>query len=180
MFGIFLIIIYIIVIEFIAINLNRSVVRNADMHSNPYVFTVRHSSFSIFFNILVCASLVAFAYFFFTETGAINSRVITALILFTVGFFELIRHLFFKVEVNSNSIHHKGIFKRGNFSFNDINKIEITPFLGLAILYIFVNDKKMLTLYSEAIGYKHFFERLKQEEHIEWINTFADLTESDT
>ena len=153
-------------IEIIAIGLNRLVIRNADMDSDTYLFTVRYTGFSIFTTILTCVGLAYFSYISFTETGAFDIRIITAMVLFVVELFELARRLFFKAEVSGSSIHAKGT----TFSFNDISKIEITRIFGFVLAEVFINDKKVLGLNSEKVGYRHFIERLKREENVQWVN----------
>jgi len=172
LFGVILIIAYVVIAELTAIWLNRSIIRTADMHANIYIFNVRYTGFSIFFSTIMCSSLIAFAYFFTTESGSLDSRSITAIIILVIELFESIKKPFFKVEISGDSINSQSIIRRANFTFNDINKIEITKVFGLIIADIFSNDKKMFTLNSEMVGYSLFIDRLKNED-VEWVNVIG-------
>ena len=68
-----LIIAYVVISEIAALWLDRSIIRNADMNANTYTFNVRYTGFSIFFSIIMCISLIAFAYFFITRSDPLDS-----------------------------------------------------------------------------------------------------------
>jgi len=169
LFGAISIILYVVIIEMIALWLNRSIINNADMHANSYMFTVRYTKFSIFFSIIISISLAAFVYYFFTTTGVIDSRIITAIIIFIIELIELFRKIFFKVEVDGQAIKLRSIRRRTDFYFSDIHKIETARVFGMIFVDIFINDKKLLTLTSQTIGHRHLLERLRQANHIEEI-----------
>lgn len=167
--GIILIIAYAVVAEFIAILLNRSIIKNADMMANPYMFNVRYTRFSIFFNIVMGTSFIAFAYFFITEDG-LDGRSISAIILLIFNLSELLRMLLLKVEINSNSITYRLVFKNGNITFDDIDKVEVMKLFGLVVTEISSNNKKAFTLFNVLEGYSLFIERLKTENGVEWVD----------
>ena len=168
--GIMLIVAYAVVAEIVAIYLNRSIVKTADMMANHYMFNVRYSGFLIFFNIVMCSSLIAFAYFFTIDTGTLDGRSITAIILLAIGLSELVKMLFFKIEVNSNSIDYRAVIKNSSTTFDEISKVEAVRFFGLVIVDISSNDKKFFTLINTMSGYRLFIDRLKNEEYIEWVS----------
>lgn len=178
--GIILIIAYVAVAEFIALLLNRSIVRDANMMANPYMFNVRYTRFNIFFNIIMGISLIAFAYFFITGSGNLDGRSITAIILLIFTISELVRMLFFKVKINSNSIDFRGLIKRDNITFDDIEKVEVMKLFGLFIADISSNNKKVFTLINTMEGYSIFINRLKTEDGVEWVNILGNpLNKSD-
>lgn len=180
MFGVILIIAYPIAIEFVAIILNRSIVKNVDMMANTYIFSIRYTNFSIFFNIVMCGSLIAFAYFFITSSGGIDSRSITSIILFVIGTIELLRNIFFKIEISSNLINFKGIIRRTNYTFDDIKKVEAVSVFDFVMANIFSEDKKLFVINNTMAGYRLFMERLQAEEGVEWMNVAgSSLDKSD-
>jgi len=166
--------------ELIAIWLNRSIIKNADMNTDTYMFVVRYTGFSIFVSILMTAGLAYFAYNLFVSIGSFNSKIITAMALFIIELVELVKKLFLKIEVSANSIQFKSITKRANLSFSDINKIEITRIFGLVLVDVFVNDKKIFGFNSEKIGYRHLINRLKLEEGIEWMSVLENPFDKST
>ena len=169
MSGVALIIAYTIIVEFAAIRMNRSIVKNSNLNADTYLFNVRHTSFSIFFSIILCSSLAAFAYFFITDFGLADGRSITSIILFLIGSVDLVRQPFLKIEMNDNLIHFKSITRRAHFTFDEIRKVEITQSFGNVHADIFSNDDFMFTLKDEMSGYYQFIERLKKE-NVEWSN----------
>ena len=160
--GVMLIIAYVVVIEIAAICLNHFIVKSSDMNGNTYMFTVRYNGFSFFTSIIICGSLIAFIYLIISRSGFHDSRSITAIIILVMELIELVRKLFFKVEVDNTIINFQSITRRTSFAFNDINKVE-TIKLGLAIAEAYVDDKKMFTLNSTMVGYRLFIERLENE-----------------
>jgi len=165
--GIALIIAYTIIVELVAVRMNRSIVRNSNLNADTYLFNVRNTSFSIFVSIILFSSLAAFAYFFIIDFGLADSRSITSIILFLIGSVDLARKPLLKIEVNDNLIHLKSITRRAHFTFDEIRKVEITQFFGNVHADIFSNDDLMFTLKDEMSGYYQFIERLKKE-NVEW------------
>ena len=168
MSDVMLIIAYVVIIEIAAIWLNRFIIRNSDMNANTYLFNVRYNGFSIFFSMIMCGSLIAFAYLVITRSGSFDSRSITIIILLAIGLIELVKKVFFKIEIANSLINFKSITKRTNLTFSDINKIEITTVLGLAVADVYSNDKKMFTVNNMMAGYNLMIDRLKIED-VEWV-----------
>jgi len=178
--GVILIIACVFIADLIAILLNRSIIRDADMMANTYVFNIRYTAFSIFFNIIMCITLITFVYFSITRSGSLDSGSITAFAILIMGFLDLGRRLFFKIEVNNNLINFQSPISRGDLIFADINKIEIMKIFGLVMADIFTNDEKVIALNNTMAGYRLFMERLKDEEGVEWVNiSGAALDKSD-
>ena len=179
MSGVLLIIAYVMIIEFVAVRMNRSIVRNTDRNADTQIFNVRHSSFFIFFSLVMCSSLVAFSYFFITTFGLTDGRSITSISWFLISLFDLVRKLRFKVEVDGNSINFKSIAKCISFTFDDIKKVEVTKAFGNVHAELFSDDDSLFTLKNSVLGYYQFIERLKKE-RVDWRNILGNpLDQSD-
>ena len=167
MLGVLLIIAYAMIIEFIAVRMNRAIVRNTDRNADTLVFNVRYANFSFFLSVILCISLAAFTHFFITNFGLIDAGSITSLILLLFNLFDLIRKLFFKIEVNGKSINFKSITKRISFSFDDIKKVEVIKVFGTVQAELYSDEDSLFTLKNGVLGYYLFIERLKKE-HVDW------------
>jgi len=163
----------VIIADFTAIFLNRSILRNSDMMANTHMFNIRSTGFTIFFSIIMCSSLIAFAYFSFIGLG-FNSRVIITTIILIIELLQLVKALFLKIEINNNAIKFRNLTRRGNLTFEDISKIEIASAFGFVIVDVFSNDGKVFVLNNMMLGYRMFIERLKKEGNVEWVNIFGN------
>jgi len=164
-----LIIAYVMIMEFVAIRLNRTIIKNAHVNANLETFHVRYTGFSIFFSLIMCASLAAFTSFFMTESGSVDSNSITSIIFLLIGLFDLTRQLFFKIEVAQHSIVFRSLTRRAHFTFDEIKNVTIAKAFQHIQAHVFSNDDKMFILKNEMSGYHLFIERLKKE-NVEWQN----------
>lgn len=168
MLGIIIILVVVIAFEIIATLLNRGIIKNKEMFSDNYMFTVHATAFSIFTSILIIFGLSYFIYLSFFGFNNLNSMLITAVIMLIIQIFELYKMITTKISINGSSIQTK----RHDFSFSEITKVEVLniSFLDLISVDVFVNDKKMFSFNSEKLGYQHFIDRLKQKDTIEWLS----------
>ena len=179
MLEVILIIVSVLVVDFAGIYINRSIIRNVDMNTESYMFNIHHTGFSIFFRFVMCCSIAAFSYYFITDYGLVDRRSITSIVLFLIGFIELIKQLFFKIEVSGNSISLKSLTKRAHFTFDEITKVEITRIFSFVFVDVYANDDQIFTLRSELAGQSLFINRLK-DQGIEWRNILGEpLDKSD-
>lgn len=167
MTGITLIIAFVMIMELVATRLNRSMIKSHNVYANLETFNVRYTNFSIFFSIVMCISLASFAYLFIDGTGAINSNVIVIFTFLLITFFDLLRRLFFKIEITNESINLKTITRRSYFSFEDVKNVTIAKAFQHVQTDIFSDNGRMFTLRNDMAGYQMFIERLKRE-HVDW------------
>jgi len=166
--------IYSILIETVALKINHSIIKkHHDMTEGTYLFNIRYSTFLLFFNFMMFLSFIAFSHFFITFFGLIDFRSITGIILSLFGFVEIITYPFLKIQINDRSIEVKRMFKRSYFTFDEIEKVEVTRFLGIVHVEIFSNEGKLFAVRNLLLGYPLFIDRLKKE-NIMWVDIYLD------
>jgi len=165
-----LIIGYVAVIELLCAYINRNIVKNSDRFSDPESFKVHYSRFSMFTNLVVCASLAAFAVISYTNFGYIVWQNYATIFLLVIGLIDVARYPFYKLKIEQNLISYKSSSKKGNIGFSDITKVDVTKFLGMVFIEVYTDQpKKVLTVKNEMCGYSTFVQSLKKES-IEWVD----------